>query len=94
MYLVIKPTNKNVHGFTYVGGNKLVIDKSLKYFNTENSPKNIQTSLLRIISIKKHIQDRSHKLKKSNGSKHYISFLFEERSVSNDDQFDDKVVDF
>ena len=68
LYLVVKPTKKNIHGFTYVGGDKSVIDKSIKNFDTEDSPKNIQTDLLRIISITKLIEQRRQIIEQEEGA--------------------------
>ena len=62
LYLVVKPTRKNVHGFSCVGGDKTIVDKSFKTFDSKDSPKNIQTKLLRIVSISKFIKDRKRLL--------------------------------
>jgi len=62
LYLVVKPTRKNIHGFSCVGGDKSIVDKSIKTFKSENSPKNIKTELLRFVSIIKFIDVRRHLL--------------------------------
>lgn len=55
--LVIKPTRNNVHGFSSVGGNKEVFDKSIQILDVKGSPKNINIELLKSISIKKYIEN-------------------------------------
>ena len=75
LYLVVKPTRKNVHGFSYVGGDKSVIDKSIKTFDTKDSPKNILTELLRIISITKLIEDRRHIVEKKDEEQSFFKCI-------------------
>ena len=62
LYLVVKPTTKNIHGFSCVGGDKSIVDKSIKTFKSENSPKNINIELLRFVSIIKFLGLRSNLL--------------------------------
>jgi hypothetical protein len=62
LYLVVKPTRKNIHGFSCVGGDKSIVDKSIKAFDGVDSPKNIRTELLRIVSITKFIAVRRNLL--------------------------------
>lgn len=57
LYLVIKPTRNNVHGFSCVGGVKSIIDKSIKTFDTKGSPNNIQIELLKSLSVSKFIKN-------------------------------------
>jgi hypothetical protein len=60
LYLVVKPTRKNVHGLSCVGGIKSVIDKSIKKFDSKGSPKNIQIDLLKPLSVSKFIKNDKH----------------------------------
>ena len=55
LYLVVKPTRKNTHGFSSVGGYKEVIDKSIHIMNEKRSIKNIEIESLKSISTKKCI---------------------------------------
>ena len=57
LYLVVKPTRNNVHGFSSVGGDKSVIDKAIEITDKDDSYKNIQIELLKSISTKKHIEN-------------------------------------
>ena len=57
LYLVVKPTRKNVHGFSCVGGDKSVIDKSIEITDKERPSKNIQIELLKSVSTKKYIEN-------------------------------------
>ena len=81
LYLVVKPTRKNVHGFSSVGGNKSVIDKSIEIPEKEGSSKSIQIELLKSVSIKKYIEnDRAVVVKKETAHpviKHILSTYHE-----------------
>ena len=57
LYLVIKPTRNNVHGFSSVGGNKSAFDKAIEITDKDDSYKNIQIELLKSISTKKYIEN-------------------------------------
>lgn len=77
LYLVVKPTKKNIHGFSSVGGNKSVIDNSIDITDTGGSSKNIKIELLKDISTKKYIEnDRAVEVKKETSQpeiKHILS---------------------
>lgn len=87
MYLIVKPTNKNVYGFTCLGGNKLVIDKAVNLFNTKNSPKDIQIELLHIISIKKLIEESRRILQVRKVIRPSISYILQNLSTANNDKY-------
>ena len=55
--MVVKPTRKNTHGFSSVGGYKEVIDKSIHIMNEKRSIKNIEIESLKSISTKKYIEN-------------------------------------
>ncbi len=65
LYLVVKPTRNNVHGFSCVGGVKSIIDNSIKIFDTKGSPKNIQINLLKSLSVSKFINNEKCILKEN-----------------------------
>jgi hypothetical protein len=60
LYLVIKPTRKNVHGFSCVGGVKSVIENAIKIFDTKGAPKNIQVELLKPLSVSKFVLEKKN----------------------------------
>lgn len=64
LYLVIKPTTNNTHGFSCIGGDKSVVDNAVKTFDTKGSPKNIQIDKLSMLSIKKYIDNKINTVEK------------------------------
>jgi hypothetical protein len=88
LYLVVKPTRNNVHGFSCLGGDKNIIEKSLKTFDTKGSPKNIQTELLRSISIFKHIENRKIRVDQNQAVKEAANNCYLNLSSMNDTHCD------
>jgi len=62
LYLVIKPTRKNAHGFSCIGGVKSVIENAIKIFDTKGAPKNIQVELLKPLSVCKFVLEQKNTL--------------------------------
>ena len=52
-YIIMTPTNKNNVGFTCVSGLKDDIDQAIVLFKTPKSPKNIKTTSLKQIGIRR-----------------------------------------
>ena len=55
LYMVVSPSHKNNVGYISSGGQKSVIDKSIKTFKTKGSPKNIVLSKLGFTGLKKFL---------------------------------------
>jgi hypothetical protein len=73
LYLVVKPTRKNTHGFSSLGGYKEVIDKSIHIMNEKRFIKNIEIESLKSISTKKCIENDRDSVEKRDIAAHALS---------------------